>query len=163
MFNVYGSPENQKIFIRVKELPKAQTRWIRKAFYFIGKDLVKDSNKLILEKPKHGKLYRIKRNKITRLHRASAPGEPPANFSGSLRQSIDFDVVGADRMQFGVKEKFQNRKGTPGGVKYGKYLELGTNKMDERPYLLPTIKSNYRNIRKHFETQIKRGLTQGYK
>ena len=66
-------------------------------------------------------------------------------------------------MQFGVQEKFQNRRGTPEGVKYGKFLELGTSKMGKRPYLLPTIKSNYRNIQKHFETQLKRGLTQGYK
>lgn len=163
MFEVSGSPQNIKIFLNIKELPKAQSRWIRKAFYFIGKDLVKDANKLILKKPKHGHLYRLRRNGLRRLHRASAPGEAPANFTGSLRQSLDFDVVGADRMQFGIKEKFQNRQGTPSGVQYGKFLELGTGKMAKRPYLLPTIKSNYRNIRKHFETQLKRGLTQGYK
>jgi HK97 gp10 family phage protein len=159
MFNIIRSPNNEKVICKIKGLPKAQTRWIRKAFYYIGKDLVKDADKLIMQKPKHGKIYLLRRNGLKRLHRASAPGEAPANFTGSLRQSLDFDVVGADRMQFGVKQRFQNRQGTPDGVKYGKYLELGTRKMVERPFLLPTIKKNYRNIRKHFETQLKRGLT----
>lgn len=161
MFNITESPNNEKVIISIKNLPKTQIRWIRKAFYYIGKDLVKDANKLILQKPKHGKIYLLRRNGLKRLHRASAPGEAPANFTGSLRQSIDFDVVGANRMQFGVQQQFQNRQGTPDGVKYGKYLELGTRKMAERPFLLPIIKSNYRNIRKHFETQLKRGLTEG--
>lgn len=161
MFKVSKSPNNAKVICSIKDLPKTQSRWVRKAFYYIGKDLVKDSQKLITKKPKHGELYRLRKNGVLRLHRASGAGEAPANFTGSLRNSLDFDVVGSDRMQFGVKQKFQNRQGTPDGVKYGKYLELGTRKMDERPYLLPTIKSNYRNIRKHFETQLKRGLTQG--
>jgi HK97 gp10 family phage protein len=129
MFNIIRSPNNEKVICKIKGLPKAQTRWIRKAFYYIGKDLVKDADKLIMQKPKHGKIYLLRRNGLKRLHRAS------------------------------VKQRFQNRQGTPDGVKYGKYLELGTRKMVERPFLLPTIKKNYRNIRKHFETQLKRGLT----
>jgi len=161
MLEITEAPNNDKVICQIKNLPKLPTRALRKAFYYIGKDLVKDANKLIMAKPKHGKLYLLRRNGLTRLHRASAPGEAPANFTGSLRQSIDFDVVGADRMQFGVKQRFQQRQGTPDGVKYGKYLELGTRKMSERPFLLPVIKKNYRNIRKHIETQLKRGLTEG--
>ncbi len=157
-FNVRGSASNANVIIKIQNLKIDQLRGIRKAFYFIGKDLVKDANSLILQQPKHGKLYTVRRGGRRFRHRASAPGESPANLSGSLRSALDFNVVGGNRLEFGVQEKSQNRKGTPSGVIYGKFLELGTTKMDERPFLKPTIKKNYRNTQKHFETQLKQQL-----
>lgn len=159
-FDMYANPHNMKVEIQIGKLALTQHTAIRKAFYFIGKDLVKDVNKEILKLPKHGRIYRLRLRGRTVIHQASAAGEAPANFTGSLRSSIDFDVVGSDKMIFGSKDKFQNRKGTPSGVIYGKALELGdkSRNLKARPFLLPTIKKNYRNIQNHFERELKKDL-----
>lgn len=159
MFEIKIDPKNLKAIISIENLSNASARGIRQAFYFIGKDLVAEANKLILEKPKHGRLYKIKRLKRIKLHRASAPGETPANLTGSLRKSIDFDVIGKEELQFGSKEIFLNRKGMPPGVIYGGYLEKGTKKMEPRPYLITSIKNKEAAIQTHFEREIKRSLS----
>ena len=162
-FKIKMDPDNQRVILGIDKLVASQTRAIRRAFYYIGKDLVHASKKSIMEKPKHGRLYKLKRNGVTRLHRASAPGEAPANFTGSLKHALDFNVIGGDRMEFGVRQIFQNRKGTPAGVTYGKYLELGTSKMAARPFLKPAIKKNLKNIREHFERSLQEVINEDAK
>lgn len=161
MFQVKPDLKNRQIFIQIKNLISTQKTAIRRAFYFSGKDLVKTSKAMIMEKPKHGRLYRLKKNGRYVLHRASAPGEAPANFTGALKRSVDFTVSGADKMIFGSRLYFPDRKGMPSGVKYGGYLELGTKKIAPRPYLESSIKKNYRNIQTHFEKHLKTKLA-GY-
>ncbi|MGD9276247.1 MAG: hypothetical protein PVJ67_03690 [Candidatus Pacearchaeota archaeon] len=159
MFAVWADPKNKAVEVQISKLALTQHRAIRQAFYRIGKDLIKESKKMILAKPKHGRLYKLRRKKQTVLHRASRAGEAPASFTGSLWKSLDFDVIGSDKMQFGAKQEFQNRKGNPKGVTYAKYLENGTYKMAQRPYLITSIKKNQRNIRNHFESKLKQYLT----
>jgi len=161
MFKVTPDLANQKVIIQIRNLISTQKTAIRRAFYFSGKDLVKTSKAMIMEKPKHGRLYRLKKHGLTVLHRASAPGEAPANFTGALKNSVDFTVSGAEKMIFGSRLYFPDRKGTPAGVKYGGYLEHGTKKIAPRPYLEPSIVKNYRNIQTHFEKHLKQKLT-GY-
>jgi hypothetical protein len=162
MFDICVDRNNRKVELQIENIDATTRKAIRKAFYFIGKDLVKTSRKLIMDPPKTGRIYRLRKGgKIVR-HQASAPGQPPANFTGSLRDSLDFDVIGSDKMEFGVKQLFQNRRGTPLGVNYGKYLEGDPNrkpvKLFPRPFLLPSIKSNQKNTQVHFETQLKKEL-----
>lgn len=102
----------------------------RLAFYHIGKENVRITRDLIKKGPKTGRLYRIAGRK--RRHRASAPGEPPANLTGRLRRGVNFVVKGTDQMQFGDT------------VFYGFYLERGTRKMRPRPHLKPAITKNAR-------------------
>jgi len=158
MINIIPDLANRKVLIQISNLQKLQNKGIRKAFYYIGKDLVKTSQRLIMMKPKHGKTYIIYRGGRRFRHIASAPYEAPANLTGALRKSIDFSVIEADRMEFGVREYFPDRKGTPKGVDYGIYLELGTSKMDKRPFLLPSIVANQKNAQQHFEQQLKKAL-----
>lgn len=140
---------------------------VRKAFYYIGRDLVAESKKLILKVPKSGRIYRLRKNGRIVLHQASAPGEPPANFTGALKSSLDFNVIGADRMEYGAREQFLNKGGSPvnlktrKGVVYARRLELGDSKVKKRPFLLPSIKTNYKNIREHFEREIKKSIKEG--
>ena len=61
-----------------------------------------------------------------RKHRASAPGEPPANDTGTLVRGITI-TPGADPMSYVVDST----------ANYAEFLELGTSKMAPRPYLLP--------------------------
>jgi hypothetical protein len=166
---VKSDPQNRRAIVSLHNLASNQERAIRQAFYYIGKDLVHDTKRAITEKNKRGRLYRLRRNGRIILHRASAPGQSPANFTGGLKSSIDFNVVGANRLQFGSRENFLNKGGgivslkTRSGVKYGRALELGnaTNNLEPRPYLKPTIESNFRNIRAHFERQLEKSIRTG--
>lgn len=60
---------------------------------------------------------------------ASKPGEAPHRRTGRLRASVDFEQV----------EKYRWRWGVVFGLKYGRYLEEGTTRMDARPYLRPSL------------------------
>lgn len=131
--------EGDKAFLSLSTMKNATERGIRKAFFFSGKELVKQSNRLILDPPKTGKVYRIG----NKNHRASAAGEAPANVTGVLRRSIDFEVKGSTELEFGAK------------APYAGFLEKGTSKMDPRPYLLPAIYKQQSNMLAFFEKWIK--------
>lgn len=80
--------------------------------------------RLILSGPKTGRDYR--RRSV--LHKASAPGEPPASDTGTLVNSIatEYDQA-ALTGQVVVR------------APYGPYLEFGTQKMEPRPFLRPAV------------------------
>jgi len=84
-----------------------------------------------------GRTYYVPGTK--RAYTASAPGEPPAQATGQLRQSIKGTVEGEGRKVIG-------KVGTD--KKYGPMLEFGTRNMAARPWLkisfekaLPKVKS----------------------
>ena len=88
--------------------------------------------------PKHGRTYgrgASKRGKVNgrkrvlavRLHRASAPGEPPAVDYGVLWNSLRAGLVGPGLSELAV------------GAKYGRSLEYGTSRMAARPFLRPAV------------------------
>lgn len=62
----------------------------------------------------------------TRIHRASAPGQPPAEDTGATYRNIHVKRLtsGRYRIRFG---------GSAG------YLEVGTRNMKARPYIIPAI------------------------
>ena len=69
----------------------------------------------------------------------SRPGEPPKKITSQLQNSITTQVITTSREIIG-------KVGTP--LKKGFWLEFGTSKMKERPYLRPTIAENKRKIGK---------------
>ncbi len=143
-------PKSRFAFIGIKTIIAQSKSSIRKGWYFVGKELQKEGQKLVKEGPKTGRLYRIKGRR--RRHRASAPGEPPANRFGDLRRSINFKVEGWRRMAYGA--------GTTTMI-YPAVLELGTRKsrkIEKRPYLIVAIKTKQKQTRKIFEQQLKKGL-----
>ena len=81
-----------------------------------------------------------------RTHRASAPGQAPANLNGDLRNSLKYDIRGTKLLEFSAN------------TVYARALELGRNTIKPRPYLFRSVKENLRNIEKHFETELKKGL-----
>ncbi len=103
-------------------------RGARRALYDIGVENVRYTREIIKKGPKNGRLYRIAGRK--RRHRASAPGQAPANLTGYLRRNVDFSVKGGDQMEFGDK------------AEYGRFLELGTRRMKARPHLSKAVKKN---------------------
>lgn len=116
----------------------------RIALYNIGKENVRFTRDIIKRGPKTGILYRIPGRK--RRHRASAPGEAPANLTGTLRRGVNFKVKGSDQMEFGDTEI------------YGKFLEIGTRRMKPRPHLIKAVKHNQAFAEKELGLQPLRGL-----
>ena len=73
--------------------------------------------------------------KAGKTHQASAPGEPPANDTGTLLNSINV-AVDAKKLEATVGTK----------LGYGAHLEFGTTKMRARPWLHPALVANRRGI-----------------
>lgn len=61
-----------------------------------------------------------------RRHRASAPGEPPAQDTGRLSNSITASIEG-------------KRAEVAANVEYAPFLEFGTRTMQPRPFLFPAL------------------------
>ncbi len=73
------------------------------------------------------------------LHRASAPGEPPARLSGDLWRSIHAVMeTSQGKLEGQVKSD----------VAYSPMLELGTRRIAPRPAWLPTLEENLERYRK---------------
>lgn len=133
----------------MRGLDRAPRRGIRQGFYALGKDLVKQARQNIIKGPKTGKLYRIPGRK--RLHRASAPGQPPANRKGDLQKSVGFQLQGSHEMEYGYRDT----------VAYGRILELGgdagvggRSHIDPRPNLTTVVEDSPKNAREHFTREI---------
>lgn len=100
------------------------------------------SKKRILRGSKTGIVYQ--RYNPRRTHQASAPGEAPANDTGRLAGSIDFQQL----------RPLTWEVGTP--VPYGRYLEYGVarNNLEERPWLRPTIQNERKLFRKRLRLAL---------
>jgi len=138
------SPEGNKRSFKSVESIAANTAFgIEKAFYFVGKNLMSEFSRQVLEKNKTGRIYiRRTRSGAKRRHRASAPGETPANRTGTYRKGIGFKVQGAKQLVFG------------NDVEYAGFLESGTSRMKPRPGLSNTIKASERDIIRNLSSEI---------
>lgn len=96
---------------------------IENALYVIGAIVGKRNRKLIQEGPKTGRVYSFR----GRQHQASAPGEAPANRSGRLMKSYNFNVHGPYNMEVGEN------------APYAGFLEDGTGRMRPRPHVIKAI------------------------
>jgi len=102
-----------------------------------------NAQQAVLHGPKTGRLY--KRGK-GRTHRASAPGEAPANDLGFLAQSLKIEVT--------QKLTVDLRALAP----YAIHLEYGTRKMAARPFLRPAAEKAGQRSREVFDAYITEAL-----
>lgn len=98
-----------------------------------------DAVKLIQRGEKTGVVY-TKRGGTK--HQASAPGEAPASDEGTLASRIDAVKLGPFSWAVGTN------------LDYGAYLEFGTQRIAERPWLRPAAEFN----RKPFVDDIRKAL-----
>jgi len=123
-------------------------------------------------KPGTGREYKKPGGKI---HKASAPGEPPAVDMGRLRASISSNWTGSGmaKGKVGPQAKADDGVGQPAkeltgvvgsNVEYARRLELGFVGADSlgriynqlpRPYLRPALHKNEKKIRKLFKDSVK--------
>ncbi len=151
--SVISSPKNKKAFLSIGRAPARARTGIRKAFYYIGKEDVSVSRKQILKKNKTGRVYMVRLKGRTVRHRASAPGEFPANLSGALRKSIDFVVRGSNRMEFGARVPYAEN------LELGKIPGPGSAASKARPFLAKTVELTRRNAIVHMGREIKKSIT----
>ena len=110
-----------------------------------------------------------------KIHRASAPGQPPAVDTGRLRASITYNWSGSGRGRAPIQNPSKETKSNDGvgepaasrhevvvvvgtNVKYGRDLELGTTKIKPRPYLRPALENNRARLERIIYNTIQRGL-----
>jgi len=96
---------------------------IENGLHVIGDIVGKRTGELIKQGPKTGRVYRIR----GRDHQASSPGEPPANLTGRLTKSYNYNVHGPFQMTVGED------------APYAGFLEGGTGKMKPRPHMIRAI------------------------
>lgn len=83
------------------------------------------------------------------LHYPSLPNNPPAVDTGTLRRSITFDVETDEG-------KVTGRVGsTILDPPYGAYLEFGTSRMIQRPWLRPALERNREVIKEHIREGVR--------
>lgn len=87
--------------------------------------------------PAGGRTYNL--SDPNRVHQASAPNQPPMSDTGRLANSIETQHEGLESYVY-----------TP--VEYGLYLELGTSRMEARPWLFPALERE----RPQFHNRLKR-------
>ena len=126
----------------------ANTRFgIEKALWRSGKDIHKEFNRQVLAKDKSGRLYtRRTRGGAKRRHIASAPGETPANRTGTYRKGFDFSVDRSDQLTIGNTED------------HALWLEIGTSRMKKRPGLANAIKASERDIIRNLTGEIEAAI-----
>ena len=83
------------------------------------------------------------------LHYPSLPNNPPAVDTGTLRRSITFDVE--------TDESIINGRigSTVLDPPYGAYLEFGTSRMIQRPWLRPALERNQEVIKEHIREGVR--------
>lgn len=91
---------------------------------------------------KTGRIYK-RGNKI---HQASAAGEAPATDSGDLVRRIQAlkSIAGDGSWLVGTS------------LPYGKHLEFGTKDMGARPWLIPAMEKNRKNIENSIKSAIRK-------
>ena len=145
MIKFTAEPRAEKLFVRLGNynlMKKTIGKELRKTLYQAGENIKREIVYLLISPPKTGKLYPLR----GALHQSSAPGQPPANRTGTLIQSIYHLVRSDTELEFGETEP------------YAKFLEDGTTKMKPRPHLVTAANNNQRNIEKLLDEAIDEAL-----
>lgn len=140
MIEIRPDTQNKTVFISISNATFKVRKGLKNALIEIGKENVRHTKALIRKQPKTGRFYG--------KHRASAPGEPPANRTGKLLRSVRYKSSSWSFMEFGDS------------APYGKFLEDGTKKMRPRPHLKRTVREksrdNFNSIAKAVDDGIKK-------
>ena len=133
---------SNKVFIHIKDLEKKNKRALWKSNIENGKELERETKRLILNGPKTGRLYK---NKDGGWHQASAPGQAPANRSGKLFESTGFKV--RNWREFEIGETVEHAK-----------MEHNWGRIKARPHLIKAIENKKWDMAKNIEIELKREL-----
>lgn len=117
---------------------------IEKALWRLGKDIHTEFRKQVIAKDKTGRIYVFRtKSGARRRHRASAPGETPANRTGLYRKKFNFNVARADLLE------------VTDDAPYAGYLEEGTRIMKRRPGLGNAVKATQRDGLRNLSNSVR--------
>lgn len=149
-----------KLLKQLSELGDDARQEAERIVEMTGQKIRTDAATSILTEPKTGRTYEdvfvringkvvpiqkradAKRN-LSAVHRASAPGEPPASDTGTLVGSLKWEGNALEGKVFSR-------------LKYAFWLEYGTKYMKERPFMRPAVKKN----RRWFINKLKAAIEQ---
>lgn len=139
--------------LRLKRIPEKVEKAIQEELIataqFIRNTIIRNSSNT----PKTGRRYRKTKNKNI-FHIASSPGYYPARDTGEFLRSIKTDVRKGSVLASFEVEVGSNLTGKDG--EYPTFLEFGTDKMDERPWLEPSTRAG----EVHFNAMIRKTINQ---
>lgn len=126
-----------------RKIWRSVEREIKKEIVKQTEGVRKEAISLVMDTEKTGKTYR--RNSVE--HQASAPGEPFANDTGATLSQFDTEYRDG-----GLTGVF-----IPRG-KNAVRLELGTEKMEPRPFARPALENRKEEIESGLQAAVKRGI-----
>lgn len=123
---------------------------LKRALLVSAKKVEGDAKRSIMEGGKTGRIY--KRGGV--VHRASAPGEAPANDTGRLVNNINssLNTVKGNEATVWVNKA---------SVAYAAMLEFGTHLMSARPFFFPALERNKEWIRERLNKAVRDGARKG--
>jgi len=141
---VVSSKCNKDVYEKLDSIAKDYKKGISLAYRDLSNNLKKTTKK-DFRAPKSGRVYIKRLNGRLVRHQASAPGEAPAKFTGTLEKSLETKTSSWQQLDFsaGNNDAF-----------YAKFLEFGTSRMAQRPYLIKSINDNERNTETYFKLRI---------
>jgi len=127
---IKATKRTQEVLIGVPKHMMKHRAGLESALYDIGSEVVRETERLIINGPKTGRVYSFRGAR----HQASAPGEPPANRTGRLARSGDYIVRNWQEMTVGET------------AEYAGFLENGTRKrIAPRPHLIRAVNNQAQN------------------
>lgn len=144
-------PTTRKAVLALKTLGPKSKRALRRSLFEFSKDLIKTARKSIIDPPKSGRVYLVRLRGRAVRHQASAPGQPPANLSGALKDTITTRLHGVSQLRF---------EAGSASVPYAAPLELGNKKgtLKPRPYLIAAIEKNDKNFEERIGSFIVKAI-----
>ena len=134
-----------EIMRKFDAMPAAIRKGVQAELYKGGLMIQNTAKRKILS-PGSGRTY--KRRTVS--HRASAPGQPPASDTGRLASSIAVAILGGGDVVC---------VSAGGGiVNYAVHLEYGTERMEERPFMRPSLNERLPKIRENVSAAIRKAM-----
>lgn len=122
---------------------------LEKTFKLCAQKIQSDIQQSMTDTPVNNSVSYYTHNKKI-PHHPSMPYNPPAVDSGDLRRSINYKVdVNDNEIVMRVGSTMKNEK-------YPYWLEFGTEKMKERPYIRPAFRNNFDFVVNQVKDTIRR-------
>lgn len=120
---IYTNKRSKRVLVKFNKHEELHKQGIENALEDLGDIVGRENERIITTGARTGRLYRFN----GRDHRASAPGQAPANRTGRLHKSYTYEAHGWQTMTIGEE------------ADYAGFLENGTRRMAPRPHLIVAI------------------------
>ncbi len=119
--------KSKEVEISISQAIPRIERGLKRAMFDIGGAVSAYGKQLIEEGERHGRFYGS--------HQASAPGEPPANWTGKLANSFGYTVQGYNEMTFYNDARSDKDAPYPLFLQGGTKNQDGSIRMEPRPFM----------------------------